>query len=221
MTAWQTLAGSMMLHVPIALRAVDDFTGRAPVSPVQFALDRQNGTRWIETSIDPVRSTSGIIAWPGLGRVQDPATAPVAQYRVRFVDPDDQRLYRPAYGFQLDGLTFAVSPWNDVVPPAAVPVSPELVFLQPGVRYPFPRAIPLLRGRTLDSGGNPLVDARVTGTTDHVLSDQTGSFCLPIRLATAATSLLVIADHNRTGTSGDVTVALPGGLASNVNIQLV
>jgi hypothetical protein len=212
---------SRTVHTPIALRAIDDHTGGAPLAPVSFVLDWQDGARWVATRIVPVGTPSGITAWPGLGRVQDPPATPTRRYRVRFDDPNDLRIYRPAYAFMLDGLEFDVEPWNDTIPPATSLAAPERVFLWPGVAYPFPRSIPLLRGRTIDGGGAPLADARVTGGNDHVLSDAGGAFCLPIRLTTPAASILVTAEHSRSGTSGDVTVALPGGLGASVDIQLV
>jgi hypothetical protein len=218
---WQRIPESQILHTPIAVRAIDDLTGGAPLAPVSFALDWQDGPRWVATGIDPVRTPSGITAWPGLGRVQDPVATPARRYRVRFADQDDLRIYRPAYAFLLDGLEFDVDPWNDAIPPTTSLGAPERVFLWPGVAYPFPRTLPLLRGRTIDGGGAPLADARITGANDHVLSDATGNFCLPIRLTNAAASILVTAEHQRSGVSGAITVALPRGLGTSVDIQLV
>jgi hypothetical protein len=221
MTAWRRLAGARVLYAPIALRLVDDFSGAAPIAPIGAALDVQNGTRWVPTGIEAVRTASGIIAYPGLGRVQNPATAPTVRYRVRLTDDEERLVYRPAYRFSLDGLESVVSPWNDTQPPAAAPDHPETVFLWPGANYPFARAIPVLRGRTIDGGGMPLADARIATGTDRVLSDERGAFSLPVRLTAPAASIIVVAEHVRTGVSASATVPLPTGLATAIELQLV
>jgi hypothetical protein len=221
MTAWRRLAGARVLYAPIALRLIDDFSGAAPFGPVGAALDVQDGARWVPTGIEAVRTASGIVAYPGLGRVQNVAAAPIVRYRVRLTDDEERIVYRPAYRFSLDGLEFDVSPWNDTQPPAAAPDRPEAVFLWPGTNYPFARAIPVLRGRTIDGGGAPLADARIATGTDRVLSDERGAFSLPVRLTAPAPSIMVVAEHARTGVSTSATVPLPAGLASAIELQLV
>lgn len=209
------------MYVPIALRLVDDFTGSAPFATIGAALDLQDGADWAATGIEAVCAASGIIAYPGLGRVKDPATAPTLRYRVRLTDDNGRLIYRPAYRFSLDGLEFDVSPWNDSQPPAAVPDQPETVFLWPGTKYPFAREIPVLRGRTIDGGGSPLADARVETGTERVLSDERGAFSLPIRLTAPAASIMVVAEHVRTGLSASANIPLPAGLANAIELQLV
>jgi hypothetical protein len=221
MTVWRRLPGARVLHAPIALRLVDDFAGTAPFGRVGAALDVEDGARWVPTDIEAVRTISGIIAYPGLGRAQNPATAPAVRYRVRLTDDEERLIYRPAYRYTLDGLEFDVSPWNDTQPPAVSPAQPETVFLWPGANYPFARAILILHGRTIDGGGAPLADARVAAGIDHVLSDERGVFSLPIRLTAPAASIMVLADHARTGVSASANVPLPTGLASAIELQLV
>lgn len=221
MTAWRRLARAHVLYAPIALRLIDDFSGAAPFGPVGATLDVQDGTRWVPTGIEAVRTPSGIVGYPGLGRVQNVATAPTVRYRVRLTDDEEHIVYRPAYRFSLDGLEFDVSPWNDTQPPAILPDRPEAVFLWPGTNYPFARAIAVLRGRTIDSGGAPLADARIATGTDRVLSDERGAFSLPVRLTAPATSIMVVAEHARTGVSASATMPLPAGLASAIELQLV
>jgi hypothetical protein len=210
-----------MLYAPIALRLVDDFSGTGPFSRIGTALERQDGTRWIPTNIAPVRTLSGIIAYPGLGRAMDPMLAPVERYRVRLTDEEELLYYRPAYRYTLDGLEFDVAPWNDTHAPSATPDRSEAVFLWPGANYPFPSAMPVLRGRTFDAGGTPLADARIAAGTDHVLSDERGAFSLPVRLTAPASSIMVVAEHARSGASASVSVPLPAGLARAIELQLV
>lgn len=220
MSDWRRLGGAHVLYAPIALRLVDDFSGTAPFARIGTALERQDGPRWVATDIEAVRTVSGMIAYPGLGRTPNPALAPAERYRVRLTDEEDRLYYRPAYRYALDGLEFAVSPWNDTQPPAATPNRPEAVFLWPGTNYPFPHAVPVLRGRTIDAVGTPLADARVATGTDHVLSDERGAFSLPVRLTAPAPSIMVVAEHARTGVSVSVTIPLPGGLVSAAELQL-
>jgi hypothetical protein len=220
-TAWRLLPGARLLYAPIALRLIDDFSGAAPIERVGAALDRQDGTRWVPTDISAVRTASGVVAYPGLCKTANPASAPVERYRVRLTDENDSQYYRAAYRYALDGLEFDVAPWNDTHAPASSPDQPEGVFLWPGANYPFPSAVPVLRGRTIDAAGAALADARIATSTDRVLSDERGAFGLPVRLTTAAASILVVAEHARTGVSVSVTVPLPAGLASAIELQLV
>ena len=221
MTEWRRLSDRTVQYAPIALRPIDDFTADSPIVETTFVLDRKVGTRWVETGIEAVRTPSGLTIWPGLGRVRFVAAEPVAKYRVRFADPNSLGIYRPAFAFALDGLEFDVASWNDTNPPASLPDTPALVYLYPGVSYPFPKSVPLLRGRTVDAANNPLANALVTGGTDNVVSDERGGFALPIRLSASPNSIVVTAEHQRSNTAGDVTVSLPGGLATAVDIQLI
>ena len=221
MTIWRRLAQVQVLPAPIAIRPIDDFNSSAPIGRIDVALDRQDGARWVPTDVKATRTSSGVIAYPGLGKVGDPVAAPVERYRVRLIDPDERLVYQPAYQFTLDGLEFDVSPWNDTVPPAVTPDRPETVFLWPGTNYPFPHSVAVLRGRTFDAGGAPLPDARIATGLDHVLSDERGAFGLPVRLTAPAPSIMVIAEHARTGVSASTLVALPAGLAIGIELQLV
>jgi hypothetical protein len=228
MTIWRRLAQVQVLPAPIAIRPIDDFNGSASIGHIDVALDRQDGARWVPMNVQAIRTASGLIAYPGLGKVGDPATAPIERYRVRLVDPDEHRVYQPAYRYTLDGLEFDVSPWNDSVPPAVVPDRPETVFLYPGTNYPFPHSVAVLRGRTIDAGGAPLADARIATGLDHVLSDERGAFSLPIRLPIRLARplpvnpfVIVIAEHARTGVGATVLIALPAGLAVGIELQLV
>ena len=220
MTVWRRITGGTVMPAPVAVRPVDDFSAGAPALPVAFVLDRLAATSWTETGLEPVRTLSGVFAWPGLGRVPDAALAPAEQYRVRFSDPAGLAHYRAAYGFSLDGLVFTVAPWSLAQPPASAPLQPETVFLYPGAAYPFASNIAVLRGRTVTLGGDPLADSLVASGTDRVLSDPRGAFALPIRLTAAVTTISVTADHARTGTSNAVTIAVPAGLIGETQIQL-
>lgn len=220
MIGWRRLGAAHFLYAPIALRLVDDFSGGAPFARIGTALERKDGPRWIATDIEAVRTVSGIFAYPGLGRTPNPLVAPVERYRVRLTDEEERLYYRPAYRFTVDGLEFDVSPWNDAQPPAVTPDRPDVAFLYPGTNYPFPRAVPVLRGRAIDTSGVPLADARIATDTDHVLSDERGAFSLPVRLAAPAMSIMVVAEHSRTGVDVSVTVPLPGGLVSAIELQL-
>jgi hypothetical protein len=220
MIGWRTLPQTRRLFAPIALRLVDDFTAGRPLERIRVELDLQAGPDWTATERGPVYTSSGIVAFPGLGRTLDPAAASTQRYRVRITDPTERALYRPAYRHASDGLEFDVAPWNDEMPPAEAPIEPEQVFLWPGVNYPFPSSIPLLRGRAVDASERPLADTRIGTANDHVLTDDRGAFVLPIRLSAPATDVLVVAEHARTGATTSATVPLPDGLAVNWELQL-
>jgi hypothetical protein len=220
MTAWRH-AETRDLYTPIALRLIDDFTAGAPIAKLGTALERQDGARWVETGVMPVRTLSGLLAYPGLGRAPNPAAAPTHRYRVRLTDDEQRLVYLPAYRFTIDGLEFDVAPWNDGQPPMVSLDRPEEVFLWPASNYPFPRAISVLRGRAIAAGGAPLRDVRITTGIDSVLSDARGAFSLPVRLTSLAPSVMITAEHARSGLAVSVNVPLPSGLANAIELQLV
>jgi hypothetical protein len=204
-----------ILHCPIALRLVDDFSGGAPVGDVRLDLDFNDGAEWRASEVQPVRTASGLFAYPGLGRHGDPVATPSFRVRVRIA----AEAYRPAYGVNADGLEYDVPTYNDVTPPAFVPVMPESVFLLPASPYSFPGFVRVLRGTVATSGtGEPVADARVSTGVERVLSDERGAFSLPLRWQASDALITVLAEHPRTGMSGSVSLQLPDVLASNQQI---
>jgi len=50
---------------------------------LEATLERRDGARWVDTGIAPIRTPSSVLAYPGLGHVQNPALAATERYRVR------------------------------------------------------------------------------------------------------------------------------------------
>jgi hypothetical protein len=220
MKQWRRTAPPRFTYAPIALRLVDDFTAQAPIAQPKVVLDIETPSGWQATGILPTRTPSNLIAYTGLGKEYDPAAIPSRRYRVRVDDSERPVLYVPSYAFTIDGLEFDVASWNDVHPPAFLPNRPEVVYLWPGPTYPFPSSVRVLHGRALDGLGSPLRYARISAGMDHVLTDSRGVFALPVRLTAPASSLLVDAEHDRSGVSASQMVPLPAGLGRELQLSL-
>ncbi len=207
----------LILHCPIALKLVDDFSGGRPVGAVQLELQYQDGPNWRPSDVEAVRTEGGLYVYPGLGRHGDPAVFPSFDVRVQISAEN----YRPAYGTTLDGLEYQVPTYNDVTPPAFTPIMPESVFLLPAPQYAYPRYVRVLRGIVRDGGsGDPLADARVSSGLEAVLTDERGAFGLPLRWQPVDALIDVLAEHPRSGLNNTVSLQLPDVLGSNQEILL-
>ena len=135
MTVWKTTPVDVtQLFSPVGLRLIDEFTSEAPIGEVQATLDilDPNGS-WRQTDIREVRTPSGVVAYPGLGRHSSALDAQPQQYRVRLVAD----LYVPHYRVQSDGIRFTAFPYNDTNPPATIAGTAIDTLLLPGPNYPF------------------------------------------------------------------------------------
>jgi hypothetical protein len=219
MTAWQAIAGEQrMLYSPVGLRLVDDFTGDAPFGRVRLRLDRRTASgAWEETTVEGIRTPSDTIIYPGLGRSAHVGTAPIDRYRAR-IEADH---LLPYYLRDLDAIEFDAPPWDHENPPAPPTTAAFTVFLVPGPSYPFPSWIRVLRGTVIGPGGGPVAYAEVTdGGNERVLTDQRGSFALPLRWAAPSGNLAILASDLRTGAAGQITVNLPVDLTGAHQIPI-
>ena len=218
MTAWQVVtADRRVTHCPVALVLRDEFTGGGAVSEPTLQLDRQVGGNWLPAEVAPVRTASGIYAWPGLGRSLDPAAQPSANVRVRITLAGQIPLYRPTD----DGLSFAVPAYNDAQPPNASPLMPEVVLLLPGPSYPFIPSLRVLRGRILDPAGQPVDDALIVADgVERAISGAGGAFSLPLRWQHLVAAVSINVTHPRSGRAALVSANLPGALARNFDITV-
>lgn len=216
MTLWRpTDDVPAILHCPIALEMLDDFTGWSAIGSLQLTLEFQDGPSWRPSDLESVRTDGGLYAYPGLGRHADPAAAP--SFRVRILVTAAN--YRPEYGATLDGLEYDVPTYNDTVPPAFLNIMPESVVLLPASNYPYPPHVRVLRGTVRNSGtGDPLADARVSTGLERALTDERGAFSLPLRWQPTHALINVLAEHPRTGLTNSVSLQLPDVLGSNQEI---
>ena len=193
------------LYSPIGLIPVDSFTGKAPLGRLRVILDvLDDQGQWRETDIKETRTPADVIAYPGLGR-RALATDPLRLYRVRIESEFYMPFYQPGPGGTIDGIVFTVFPYNDEVPPENYPADPagfpnylgivlRKVILMPAPNYPFSAEVLVLRGRVINSLGEPIVGARVSWrNTETTLSaggavripgaspHPPGEFSLPIR----------------------------------------
>ncbi len=197
------------LYSPLGLRLVDDLTGQPPIGRVAARLDVSDRGAWRPTEIASVTTAGGHLVYPGLGRHREPVGLPPTAYRVVV----EAEYYRPMYAPRMRGFEFLVHPYNDTNPPAVVAI-PTTAFLLPSAGYPFPAAVPVLRGRVLRRSGAPVVDALVAdGNRQDVLTDERGEFALPLRWAEVGGDYRIDARDRPSGWVGSIRVRFPGDLS--------
>ena len=211
-----------LLFSPIGLRLLDDITGQMPFGPFKTFLDRRDALgNWQETRINAVMTPSGYVTYPGLERHPE-VSGGSRRYRCRV----EANFYQPLYRSVVDGIEFDAFPYNDTNTPANFPAPPNLplpqdVVLTPASNYPYPANIPVLRGRTLDVNGVPVADAIVSqGIQERVLTDNRGSFALPLRWVTPNVQVFIDATHPRTLRTGSIPITIPQDLGANHDIQI-
>jgi hypothetical protein len=223
MPSWRMLADERTgLYSPVALRLIDEITGRAPVGWVRPRLDASDGAGgWRETDIKAVISPAGVVAYPGLERRAEVLGQPPRRYRVRI----EAQFYLPLFRAAQDAVEFDAYPYNDVTPPQnlsqILATQPQGVILTPAPHYRFPGHIPLLRGDVQDTAGATVPDVLVTeGTRERVVTDSRGTFALPLRWATSGTAPIIDATDLRSGRTGTISIQFPQDLRTSQTITI-
>lgn len=181
------------------------------------ALDELAGGQWSTASARPVVRDDGVITVPGIGRTAQPAQAPARHFRLR-IDADR---YRPLYRASSDGIEFDADPYNDRTPPQTYARGTTDAPLLPASTYPFPTHLRVIRGVVIDQHGDPVADALVEDAPRaRALSDERGTFALPLLAAVDGTPTAVTATHAPTGRSGTLNVTLPVDLGRNLTITV-
>ncbi|MFV2118378.1 carboxypeptidase regulatory-like domain-containing protein [Streptomyces sp. Act-28] len=229
MSAHLPLARST-LYSPVWLVPFDDYARRVRTAGVEVRLERfdEAGGGWLPLDDRAVRTPSGAVAFPGLGRRADPRAARPELHRVRFAAAGYRPLYpadgRP-FSAALDGVEFPVHPYDDTHPPS-VEASPRLVRLLPGSSFPYPPGTRTVRGVVLDAVAgvpvaNALVEARgrtdpdLTPWHERTLSDARGAFRLSLRwegekaAEHAVEETFHLEATERPGRTGSLSVRLP------------
>jgi hypothetical protein len=218
-----------VLYSPAWFVPFDDYARQVRSIGVTVQLDRWDNGNWLlQDNIPAVRTPSGAIAYPGLGRRGDPLTAQPQRHRARFAATGYQPLY-PADGepFAADlvGVEFLVQPYNDDHPPATR-TEPRLVRLLPSVSFPYPPGLRTVHGAVLDAATqqpivNALVEAQgrtsrdLTPWHERTLSDARGDFRLALRWEgekaneTAVEETFTLRATERPGRTGSLVVRLP------------
>ncbi|MCI0432645.1 MAG: carboxypeptidase-like regulatory domain-containing protein [Gemmatimonadetes bacterium] len=207
-----------VLYSQIGLRLVDEFSGGPSQYPVAALLSYQDSAGdWQPTSIKPTPTPSGNLSFPGLGRSANLPAAVMVRHRVQLAS----EFYRPEYLRTLDALEFDIHPYDDDQPPAVVPNVPQTVLLLPSAVYPHAAFVRTVRGQTLDTSGDPIVNVEVTaGTSERVLSDERGVFSLPLRWAPLSGNVVIDAIDHRTGRTDQINLALPQDLLQGQTFTL-
>ena len=202
----------------IGLRLVDEFTGGPLLHRVDARLSIRGSTgNWQPLDTQPILSPSGNLLYPALGRSANVATAPVVRHRVQLAS----EFYRPEYLRTVDALEFNIHPYDDSQPPAVVPNVPRTVLLLPSANYRYAAFVRTVRGRTLDTNGDPIANVEVTqGAAERVLSDERGVFALPLRWVPLSGALVIDAVDHRTGRTDQITLTLPQDLRQGHSFTL-
>jgi len=219
MTSWvRTVAQRTQLYSPIGLRLVDDLTGGTPRGRIDVYLDaRDAGGNWNTTDIVAVKTSSGVVTYPGLERHANVTGLPSRHYRVR-LKPE---FYIPLYQRNSDGIEFDAFPYNDENPPSTMVTGTQDAVLTPAPNYEIEGHIPVLRGVVVDSTNNPVPNAMVTeGAKERVLTDSRGTFALPLRWVKQNVPTPVDAADERTGRTGTISIQLPDSLSKSQKIQI-
>jgi hypothetical protein len=206
---------------------VDTVTGSRPGLPLTILLDIRDGQIWAPTDIKPAVTLSGGIAFPDLGRCQDPGTTAPRRYRARF-EPGVYLALSRAYR---DGEEFIALPFNDTIPPALA-VPPVTVNLAPAVGYPFTSEVPVIYGQVSTAAGELVPDVLLSATvgppalrtprTERTLAGPGGTFALPLRWAPASQQITIMAADYRhvPSRTGQLSVQLPDALGHNNTIVI-
>ena len=220
MRRWvEAVEESAKLYSPIGLRLVDDLTGSAPLGRIEVLLDVKDPQgQWIDTHRAPVITASSIVAYPGLERRARIDGAGAVRYRVR-IKPE---FYIPFYRMTDDAIERDAYPYNDTNPPAQVKHVPDDVVLTPAPNYPFEKHIPVLHGLVTDAANSPVAFVHVKqGAKERVLTDERGTFSLPLRWIKPGDNFQVDAINERNGQHGtSPNLKLPDALKNVLKIQI-
>lgn len=206
-----------ILFSPVGLELVDDFTAGPPLGKIEATLSRKDGNDWIPLDVKPIRTLSGLLVYPGLGRHPFPVNGePKRSFRIQL----QAEFYR---GCMLvshaivppsRGIAFAAPAFNDGAPPPK-PVRAR-AFLLPAPNYPYPVETPVLRGKVVVNLATkqPVVDAVVADDNrQRVLSDERGEYALPMRFAAPGAPIPI--DVTKGAIARSITVKFPDDFGKN------
>ena len=238
MTKWSRLPGEgLEMYSPIGLIPTDFFTTKEPLGRIKVMLDvRENGGPWRLTDIKDIRTASGVIAYPGLGRSAEVGPVP-RRYRVRVESEFYLPLYTKTAGGTLEGIEFDGFAYNDALPPenypkqaADFPAYLETVlrklWLVPSPNYAFPSHVQVLHGTVVDGNtAQPVSGAEVTwGNRETALTDNKGAFGLPLRVKQAdhltEPQKIDASDRQTTPRLGMKEIIIPEAVGTNLTITI-
>lgn len=224
--SWIALTGERrVLQAQVALRLVDDFTAGPPLGRLRLVLHRADGAgSWTALEESPVLTPGGVHFWPKLGLTTHPAQSPEQSYRVAV----EAELYRARHlvggAWSYGPVEFTVRPYNHTNPlPIGSLPRPRRVFLLPSAAYPHAPHIEVLRGLVTRPEGRPVAGALVRlGLTETVLTDDRGSFALPVRhpRPSVAGNITIDIEVPATGQIRSVSIAYPAGFGVCQKVEI-
>lgn len=226
------------MYSPIGLIPTDFFTTKEPLGRIKVMLDtREGGGAWRLTDIKEVRTASGVIAYPGLGRAAVVVGQPPRRYRVRVESDFYLPLYTKTVGGTLEGIEFDGFAYNDALPPhnypkqaSEFPAYLEAVlrklWLVPSPNYAFPNHVRVLRGEVVDlNTKQPVSGAEVSwGNKETALTDKKGAFGLPLRVKKKEEltdkQKIDASDRQTTPRLGMKEIKIPEAVGTNLTITI-
>jgi hypothetical protein len=227
-----------VVYSPVWIVPFDEHNQRVRSTGVTALLDRwdDDENAWLPLDVASVRTPSGAIVYPGLGRRGGPEPR---RHRVRLSAFGYQALY-PADGepFSVDtvGIEFLTYPYSEVQPPAAQ-AEARLVRLLPSTAFPYPPGVRTVYGVVVDGATrapvpNALVEAQGATSPDGVewlertLSDTRGAFRLALRwegerTAPDPTETFRLRATQRPGRTGELVIRLPENRDRQQVIEIV
>ena len=208
-----------LLCSPIGLKAIDSFTNIEPLAPLRVRVDVQVGAAWLETSLRPTRTPSGVLTLPGLGRRRDPTgNSAQQQYRLRIESAE----YIAEYRRTAEGFLFWVPPYDDLNPPTIPGANVRILALHPSPNYPYGGPVRVIHGCVRETNGSPVRDAVIEFQgLDRAMTDERGEFAFGLRRAPANGPVVLDVHHDRSGRSQSFTLQLPADLQTNQVLTLV
>ena len=226
------------MYSPIGLIPTDFFTSKEPLGRIKVLVDiRESNNKWRQTDIKEVRTASGVIAFPGLGRSAVVFCQPPRRYRVRVEAEFYLPLYTKTADGTLEGIEFDGFAYNDALPPKNYPTQAadfpaylesvlRKLWLVPAPNYAFPNHVRVLRGLVVDGNTRqPVRGAEVNwGNKETALTDEKGAFGLPLRVKEAKhlteEQKIDANDRQTTPRQGMIKIIIPDALGTNKVIPI-
>ena len=206
-----------LLYSPIALMIRDALTGEVPLGRVTLKVERQvSGGGFEEIPTQPSVSSQGIWSFPGLGRSVSKDHSP-QKHRISVT----YAFYEALPAIELDVHHYDDQKFLD---DSKFAKAPRPLFAIPNDKYPFPKNLPVVRGRVVKADGSPANGIEVSHNSNPtVKTDETGFFSLDIRWPPAGTwpPADTVLRRSSIANSQSISVNNTAGIAAGGQVELV
>lgn len=201
---------------PLQVDLTDMFRKRPPRGPLVVTIERVDGATVTPISSPARMSTTGQLAFVGLGRSS--IAGEVIDLRITVTAPD--MVQETTAG--TTALELSIVTWNSDSPPPGILTGAFRFY--PATSYTFGPGVPILNGIAVDPAGDPLERASIFNEetvrgqlrTEEVRTGPDGRFRLPLRWSFGPT--LIHATHPSGSTAEAVN--LPADLTAITQLVL-